>query len=98
MVINTLTPKPPLSDHATSILVGRISADFCSEKGEKAVGRVVQGTLMGEMKGLPFIYPPPVVRRKEGTGWTNPFHRSNSKQTSVYNCTQILRSLSSQRV
>ncbi|GBN11412.1 hypothetical protein AVEN_114814-1 [Araneus ventricosus] len=31
-------------------------------------------------------------------GRTNPFHRSISKQTSVYNCTQILRTLSSQRV
>ncbi|GBO19394.1 hypothetical protein AVEN_90086-1, partial [Araneus ventricosus] len=38
---NTLTAKPPVTGHATSILVGRISAGCCSEMGEKAVGRVV---------------------------------------------------------
>ncbi|GBM67130.1 hypothetical protein AVEN_194994-1 [Araneus ventricosus] len=42
--------------------------------------------------------PPPVVRRRGGTGRTNPFHRSISKQTSVYSCIQSLRTLSSQRV
>ncbi|GBM32047.1 hypothetical protein AVEN_127385-1 [Araneus ventricosus] len=43
---NTLTPKPAVTSHATSILVGRISASCCSERREKAVGRVViEGTL-----------------------------------------------------
>ncbi|GBM32319.1 hypothetical protein AVEN_224706-1 [Araneus ventricosus] len=46
------------------------------------------------MKGCHSHLPPP--KRKDETGRTNPFHRSISKQTSVYNCT--LRNLSSQRV
>ncbi|GBM87701.1 hypothetical protein AVEN_57219-1 [Araneus ventricosus] len=36
--INPLTPKPAVIGHAISILVGRISAGYCSESGEKAVG------------------------------------------------------------
>ncbi|GBN36127.1 hypothetical protein AVEN_151842-1 [Araneus ventricosus] len=92
--VNTLTPKPPVTGHTTSILVGRISAGYCSLKGEKAVGRaVIKGTLKGEMRDE----RPPVGRIKGETGRTNPFHRSISKQTSVYNCNQILRTLSSQR-
>ncbi|GBN70558.1 hypothetical protein AVEN_44970-1 [Araneus ventricosus] len=96
---NTLTPKPAVTVHATSILVGRISAGCFSEKGEKAAGRVgIKGTFRGEMKGCHSYLPPSVVRRKRGTGRTNPFHRSISKQTSVCNCIQILRTLSSQSV
>ncbi|GBM46053.1 hypothetical protein AVEN_164064-1 [Araneus ventricosus] len=34
--INTLTPKPAVNSHETSILMGRISARYCSERGEKA--------------------------------------------------------------
>ncbi|GBM79076.1 hypothetical protein AVEN_183139-1 [Araneus ventricosus] len=49
--INTLTPKPAVTDHASSILVGRISADCYSERGAKAVGQeVIKGTLRGEMR------------------------------------------------
>ncbi|GBM09334.1 hypothetical protein AVEN_135062-1 [Araneus ventricosus] len=40
---NPLTPKPAVTDHATSILVGRISAGYCFKSGEKAVGRVGLG-------------------------------------------------------
>ncbi|GBN53101.1 hypothetical protein AVEN_192133-1, partial [Araneus ventricosus] len=36
--VNTLTPKPAITGHATSVLVGRISAGCSSERGEKAVG------------------------------------------------------------
>ncbi|GBM58847.1 hypothetical protein AVEN_261759-1 [Araneus ventricosus] len=50
-IFNTLTPKPAVTGHAISILVGRISAGFCSERGEKAVARVViKGTLRVEMR------------------------------------------------
>ncbi|GBL81389.1 hypothetical protein AVEN_143686-1 [Araneus ventricosus] len=48
-LFNTLTPKPPVTGHATSILVGRISAGCCSESGEKAVGRVVIKGTLGEI-------------------------------------------------
>ncbi|GBN66017.1 hypothetical protein AVEN_92767-1 [Araneus ventricosus] len=67
--INTLTPNPALTGHGTSILVGRISAGCCSEKGEKAVGRVViKGSLRGEMKGLPFISPTTRSGEKRANG------------------------------
>ncbi|GBN60296.1 hypothetical protein AVEN_218214-1 [Araneus ventricosus] len=58
ITFNTLTPKPAVTGHATSILVGRISAGYCSERGEKAVGRVViKGTLRVEMRdGKPAIH------------------------------------------
>ncbi|GBM76310.1 hypothetical protein AVEN_214736-1 [Araneus ventricosus] len=56
MIVNTLTPKPAVTGLATFILVGRISAGCCSERGEKAVGRVaIKGNLKREMKGLLFI-------------------------------------------
>ncbi|GBN22246.1 hypothetical protein AVEN_261986-1 [Araneus ventricosus] len=68
-VFNPLTPKPPGTGHATSILVGRLSAGCCSEREEKAVGRVVmKGTLRGEMKGLPFISPTTCSEEKRGNG------------------------------
>ncbi|GBN17286.1 hypothetical protein AVEN_9091-1 [Araneus ventricosus] len=42
---------PAVTDHATSVLVGRISDGYCSERGEKAVGRVViKGSLGVEMR------------------------------------------------
>ncbi|GBN84893.1 hypothetical protein AVEN_28520-1 [Araneus ventricosus] len=66
---NILTPKPAVIGHATSILVGRISAGCCSERGEKAVGRmVIKGTLRGEIRDeRPFIsYLPPLVVRRKG--------------------------------
>ncbi|GBM38435.1 hypothetical protein AVEN_260814-1 [Araneus ventricosus] len=67
--VNTLTPNPAVTGHATSILVGRISAGCCSERGDKAVGRVViKGTLEGEMKGLPFISPTTRSEEKRGNG------------------------------
>ncbi|GBM65415.1 hypothetical protein AVEN_214887-1, partial [Araneus ventricosus] len=66
---NTLTPKSTVTGHATSILVGRISAGCCSERGEKAVGGVViKGTLKGEMRGLPFISPTTRSEEKRGNG------------------------------
>ncbi|GBO39870.1 hypothetical protein AVEN_153241-1, partial [Araneus ventricosus] len=41
-----LTPKPAVTGHATSILVGRISAGYCSESGEKVVwGVIIKGPL-----------------------------------------------------
>ncbi|GBO08227.1 hypothetical protein AVEN_45354-1 [Araneus ventricosus] len=49
---NTLTPKPAVTGHASSILVGRFSAGCYSERREKAVGRVV-------IKGT---FNPPAVR------------------------------------
>ncbi|GBN16439.1 hypothetical protein AVEN_183889-1 [Araneus ventricosus] len=65
--INTLTPKPAVTGHTTSILVGRISAGCCSERGKKAVGRVaIKGTLRGEVKGLQFISP--ITRSEEKRG------------------------------
>ncbi|GBN70986.1 hypothetical protein AVEN_172095-1, partial [Araneus ventricosus] len=74
---NTLTPKPAVTGHSTSILVGRISAGCCSERRRKSVGRVViKGTLREEMKGLPFIFLTIRSESKRGTGQTNPFHRS----------------------
>ncbi|GBN08609.1 hypothetical protein AVEN_72667-1 [Araneus ventricosus] len=50
------------------------------------------------MKSLPFIYLTNRSEEKRGNGRTNPFHRSISKQTSVYNSTHFLRTLSSQKV
>ncbi|GBL56032.1 hypothetical protein AVEN_222585-1 [Araneus ventricosus] len=97
--LNPLTPKPAITDHTTSILVGRISAGCCSEWGEKAIGGVViKGPLGrdGRRKACRSHLPPP--RRENEPERTNPFHRSISKQTSVYNCTQVLRYLSSRRV
>ncbi|GBM85478.1 hypothetical protein AVEN_93747-1 [Araneus ventricosus] len=47
-LFNPLTPKPAETDHATSILVERISAGCCSERGEKAVGRMA-------LKGFPGV-------------------------------------------
>ncbi|GBM84511.1 hypothetical protein AVEN_147626-1 [Araneus ventricosus] len=90
-----LTPKPAVTGHATSILVGRISAGYCSESGEKAIGRVVVKKPLGveiRMKGLLF------TSSTGETGWTNLFYPSISKRTSVYNCIEILRTLSGQRV
>ncbi|GBO21658.1 hypothetical protein AVEN_132811-1 [Araneus ventricosus] len=68
-VFNTLTSIPAITGHATSILVGLISADCCSERGEKAVGQlVIKGTLRGEMKGLSFISPTTRSEEKRGNG------------------------------
>ncbi|GBM41872.1 hypothetical protein AVEN_8541-1 [Araneus ventricosus] len=101
-VFNPLTHNPAVTDHATSILVGRISAGYCSESGEKAVGLVVtKGTLRGEIRDERpsiHIFHHPVVRRKVEMGWTNLFHLSISKRTSVYTCTQILRTLRGHRI
>ncbi|GBM69635.1 hypothetical protein AVEN_17595-1 [Araneus ventricosus] len=36
--VNPLTPKPAVTDHATSILVGRVSAGYCSESGRRQLG------------------------------------------------------------
>ncbi|GBO21054.1 hypothetical protein AVEN_204893-1, partial [Araneus ventricosus] len=36
--LNTPTPKPAVTGHATSILVGRISAGCCSERGRRQLG------------------------------------------------------------
>ncbi|GBL71751.1 hypothetical protein AVEN_191020-1 [Araneus ventricosus] len=48
--INPLTPKPAVTGHTTSILVGRISAGCCSEWEEKAVeGVVIKGPLWVEI-------------------------------------------------
>ncbi|GBN29976.1 hypothetical protein AVEN_71162-1 [Araneus ventricosus] len=40
---NPLTPKPAVTGQATFILVWRIPVCYCSECGEKAVGRVGLG-------------------------------------------------------
>ncbi|GBN34717.1 hypothetical protein AVEN_260912-1 [Araneus ventricosus] len=49
--LNTLTPKPAVTGHTTSIILGRVLAGCCTERGEKAVGRVViKGTLREEMR------------------------------------------------
>nr|GBO41731.1 hypothetical protein AVEN_258610-1 [Araneus ventricosus] len=55
---NPLTPKPAITGHITSILVGRVSAGYCSESGEKAGGRVVIKGLLGvEIRDeRPFIH------------------------------------------
>ncbi|GBM81993.1 hypothetical protein AVEN_202637-1 [Araneus ventricosus] len=67
--MNTATPKPAVTDHATFILVGRISAGCYSERGEKAVERVViKRTLRGEKKGLPFISPTTRSEEERGNG------------------------------
>ncbi|GBL97031.1 hypothetical protein AVEN_254083-1 [Araneus ventricosus] len=48
---NSLTPKPAVLGHETSILVGRISAGYCSESREKAVGRMgIKGPLGVEIR------------------------------------------------
>ncbi|GBM05935.1 Elongation of very long chain fatty acids protein AAEL008004 [Araneus ventricosus] len=68
---NTLTPKPAVTAHATSILVGRISTGCCSESREKAVGRVViKGTLRGEVgdERPAFISPTTRSEEKRGNG------------------------------
>ncbi|GBM97007.1 hypothetical protein AVEN_57180-1 [Araneus ventricosus] len=66
-IINTLTPKPAVTGHATSILVGRISAGCCSKRREKVVGRVViKETFKEEMKGLPLISPTTRSEEKRG--------------------------------
>ncbi|GBN16784.1 hypothetical protein AVEN_231369-1 [Araneus ventricosus] len=66
-IINTLTPKPAVTSHATSILVGQISAGCCSRKGgEGSWGVVIKGTLRGEMRGMSFISP--TTRSEEKTG------------------------------
>ncbi|GBM31990.1 hypothetical protein AVEN_222320-1 [Araneus ventricosus] len=36
--VNTLTPKPAVTGHATSTLVGRISVGCCSERGRRQLG------------------------------------------------------------
>ncbi|GBO43031.1 hypothetical protein AVEN_220292-1, partial [Araneus ventricosus] len=49
--INPLTPKPAVTGHATSIVVGRISAGCRPERWEKAVGRlVIKGPLGVEIR------------------------------------------------
>ncbi|GBN44519.1 hypothetical protein AVEN_275226-1 [Araneus ventricosus] len=67
--INNLTPKPAVTGHATSIPVSRISVGCCSERVEKAVGRVViKVTLRGEMKGLPFVSTTTRSEERRGNG------------------------------
>ncbi|GBM74769.1 hypothetical protein AVEN_225107-1 [Araneus ventricosus] len=67
--LNTLTPNPAVTGHATSILVGQISAGCCCERREKAVGRVsIKGTLREEMEGLPFISPTTPTEENRGYG------------------------------
>ncbi|GBM89514.1 hypothetical protein AVEN_15319-1 [Araneus ventricosus] len=86
--MNPLTPKPTVAGHATSILVGRISGGGCSEWREKAVGRVIiKDPLWVEIED-----ERPAIHISHHPG------EKISKQTSVYNCTQILRNLSSKRV
>ncbi|GBM51142.1 hypothetical protein AVEN_2494-1 [Araneus ventricosus] len=83
-MVNPLTPKLAVTGHATSILVGRISAGYCSECEEKVDGRVVIkgpfGVKIRDERPSIHIFPPPVVRRKKETGWKNLFHLSISKQ------------------
>ncbi|GBO10906.1 hypothetical protein AVEN_259507-1, partial [Araneus ventricosus] len=50
--LNTPTPKPSVTGHATSTLVGRISAGCCSERKEKAVERVYIRELENDLQKL----------------------------------------------
>ncbi|GBN83815.1 hypothetical protein AVEN_14635-1 [Araneus ventricosus] len=88
---NTLTPKPVVTGHSTSILVDRIPAGCCSERGEKADGRVVfKGTLRGVMRGLPFISPAIRSEEKRGNGVDESIPQITHSCSSVYNCTELL--------
>ncbi|GBN44187.1 hypothetical protein AVEN_205719-1 [Araneus ventricosus] len=102
-LLSELNPNPAVTGHVTCKLVGRISAGYCSESGEKAVGRVVINQVLEverrderisiHIREM-FLLEPQLGE----TGWTNLFQVYISKQASVYKSTQILRTLSGQRV
>ncbi|GBM29961.1 hypothetical protein AVEN_225644-1 [Araneus ventricosus] len=69
---NPLTTSPAVIGHATSILVGRISAGCFSERRKKEVARVViKGSRGGEIeiKGQPFKSS--ITRSSKGGGRIN---------------------------
>ncbi|GBM80071.1 hypothetical protein AVEN_227810-1 [Araneus ventricosus] len=78
--LNPLTPKPAITVHATSILVRRISAGYCSESGEKAVRRVViKGShgveIRDERSSIHIFHPRSEEKRENGVGESiSPIH------------------------